>query len=216
MDHVAQRELVIPELLPADPAALVMDSTALLQAQLRGIGLWHAAREAIEESLFRPGLTREARLELARHLNVRRREHAALIAHIDATTDEGAGRLVSADKVRAVIAHRHAWTRDKLTAALLARDVDVVHVGDNGADAVGVCAAEQPTLLVLDELLTMRTGAEVVHEVQHLSPGTLIAAYVPHDGGIGSLLDAGAAVVATRQVPPVDVVDHLVTLISAR
>ncbi len=146
---------------------------------------------------------------------MRHREHAALIAHIFATTGGQPGPLVDAVPVRAVIAHRHPWTRDKLTAALVAHDVEVVHVGDNGADAVGVCVAEQPTLLVLDELLIMRTGAHVAHEVQHLSPRTLIAAYIPQDSGIGPLLNAGAALVATRQVPPVDLVDQLVTLVSA-
>jgi hypothetical protein len=90
-----------------------MDSNALLQARLRGIGLWHAAREAIEESLFRPGPTREARLDLARHLNVRHREHAALIAHIDATSGGQPGPLVNAVPVRAVIAHRHPCTREQ-------------------------------------------------------------------------------------------------------
>jgi hypothetical protein len=215
MGRLAHTVLVSPERCPAEPAALLLDWIGLLQAQLRGVGLWHAAREATEESLFRPGLTRETRLDLARRLNVRLREHEALIAHIDATTEGPPCPLMSKVPMRAVIAHRHACTRDRLTAALVDRDVDVVHAGNNGADAVGVCAAEQPTMLVLDEVLMLRTGAEVAHEVQHLSPGTFIAGYVPHDGGIAPLLDAGAAVVVTQQVPPVDVVDQLVTHISA-
>lgn len=190
------------------------DPLALLQAQLEGMELWHVARRSAEESLARPRLSREARMDVVRRLDVRRREFCALVDSVNAETAHD--RPMPAElPPRAVVAHRQAWLADRLAAELSAREVDVVHVGDNGADVVGVCVAEQPGLVVVHELLGMRTGPEVVHEIRQFCPRTLVAGYVSHESAAAPLRDAGATCVFTQRMPLGDVVDQLVARVTA-
>ncbi len=191
------------------------DPVALLQAQLEGIELWHVARRSAEESLERPQLSREARLDVTRRLAVRRREFDALIGQIGAALVDGLRPLPAALSSRAVVAHRQAWLADRLARELSGREVEVLHVGDNGADAVGVCVAEQPGLVVVHELLGMRTGREVVQEIRQFCPLSLIAGYVASDSAVGPMLDAGATAVFTHRVPPAELADRLAALLAA-
>jgi CheY-like chemotaxis protein len=61
---------------------------------------------------------------------------------------------------------------------------------DNGADAVGVVAAEQPDLLLVEDRLPMVSGEQVIAGVRTFSPNTLIAAQVAYSDRVGALLDA--------------------------
>ena len=191
------------------------DPTALLQAQLEGIELWHVARRSAEESLTRPRLSREARLDVTRRLAVRRREFEALIGQTKGALTDGLRPLPAALPSRAVVAHRQVWLADKLAAELSGRQVEVLHVGDNGADVVGVCVAEQPVLVVVHELLGMRTGREVVQEIRQFCPLSLVVGYVSSDSAVGPMLDAGATAVFTRRVPPAELADRLAALLAA-
>lgn len=191
------------------------DPLVLLQAQLEGMELWHVARRSAEESLARPQLSREARLDVARRLEVRRREFDALVGSIDAAMADRPRPLPAELQPRAVVAHRQPWLADKLAAELSDRGMDVVHVGDNGADVVGACVAEQPGLVVVHELLGMRTGGEVVHEIRQFCPHSLIAGYVSRGSAVAALLEAGATCVFTQRMPLGDVVDQLVARVTA-
>lgn len=185
----------------------------LLAAQLRGLDLWHAARRATAQSADAPGLSREARLDAGRRLDVRSREHLAIIERTARASQDALRPMSSAVPARAVVAHRHAWTRDQLAGQLTRRGVEVLCALENGADVVGVCVVEQPTLLVVDELLAMRSGREVSQEVARFCPNTVVGGYVPREDASAGMLEAGAAAVFTRQVPPADVADELVRLV---
>jgi hypothetical protein len=190
-------------------ATRITDQVELLTAQLRGLDLWHVARRAAEQSARKPGSGREARLDVARRLDVRRREHQAIVERLALGLDTDAGPMVVAVPARVVIAHRHVWSRNSLTAELTKRGVEVLCALDNGADAVGVCVAEQPAFLIVDELLAMRSGREVVAEVTQFCPRTFVAGYVRDEAAVGDLLEAGATTVFTRRVTPADLAESL-------
>jgi CheY-like chemotaxis protein len=183
----------------------------LLQAQLHAIDTWQATLAQARAAVVAPGMTREARLDASRRLEVRLREQQALIARTE--REPGDSPMRTSLPTRAVIAHRHAWTRDTLAEQLGAAGMHVLMTCDNGADAVGVSVAEQPHLLVVDALLAMRSGVEVCAESVRLYPHTLVAGYVNDSGAVGPLLDAGACTVFTRRVPPAEAVQNLLALL---
>lgn len=185
----------------------------LLAAQLAGIDAWHRRLHEARAAAQTPGLSREQRLDAARRLDVRLREQAALRAHAGSEHDCPFPLLQGGERLTAVVVHRHAWTRQQLVRGLSAAGAHVLDVGDNGADAVGTCVSAQPSVLVVDDRLAMRSGAEVLAEVRPLCPGTLLAGYVDHQPGVGQLLDAGAHLVSTRRVAPVDDVARLHELV---
>jgi hypothetical protein len=59
------------------------------------------------------------------------------------------------------------------------------------------------------------SGALRRKEERAYSPGTRIGAQVAHSGRVGTLLDARADAVGTRQVPPLDVAEQLLALVGA-
>lgn len=198
------------------PCAVVLTlPVELLTAQLLGLDLWHAARRRTEQSVHQPGMSREARLDADRRRDVRAREHLAIVERTALACQESLRPMPSTVPTRAVVAHRHAWTRDRLASELADRGVEVLCALENGADVVGVCVVEQPALLIVDELLAMRSGCEVSQEVARLSPNTVVGGYVPREDASAPLIEAGAAAVFTRQTPPAEVVDHLVGLVLA-
>ncbi|MDP9435881.1 MAG: hypothetical protein M3P93_12100, partial [Actinomycetota bacterium] len=154
-----------------------------------------------------------ARLDATRRLDVRRREHAAILARLEEAERDEPEQLAARVPARAVVAHRQQWTRDRLSADLRARDVDVLLACDNGADVLGTCVAEQPALLLVDELLAMRSGAEVVQEVRQFCPYTVVVGHVTDERGIGRLLDAGATAVFTARARPDRIVEEVVGLL---
>lgn len=117
---------------------------------------------------------------------------------------------------RAVVAHRHAWTTSRLTAALTDAGIEVVAVLDNGADVVGTCLAESPDVVVLEDLLAMRSGPETAALVRRYAPATVVAGLVASERAVGAMLDAGAQVVMTRRVPAQDLVRALEELLPTR
>lgn len=187
----------------------------MLAAQLRGLALWHAARRAGQQPTRSGRWIREDRLDARRRLDARQREHQAIMCRLDLALREAPEPMSSAVPSRAVVAHRHAWTRDKLSAELSKRGIDVLCAVDNGADAVGVCVVEQPSLLVVDELLAMRTGCEVAVDVRRFCSNTFVAGYVENEAAIGGLLDAGASTVYTRRTPPAVAVEQFAALLMA-
>ncbi len=115
-----------------------------------------------------------------------------------------------------VVAHRNAWFTGRLADALIGAGLEVVARLDNGAHAVGVAVAEPPDLLLVEDALPMLTGAAVVREVTACAPSVLIAAQVAHEDGIAAMLDAGAAAVWSRRVPPVDLAAGPLALLPPR
>lgn len=200
----------------ASRAPAVTDHADRLAAHLRGLELWHAARRHDEGVLAGPGLSRERRLDATHQLRVRQRQHEVIVERTAlALAATGDCSFYAYGRPRAVVAHRHEWTREKFGSELARAGFDVLGVVDNGADTVGLCVAEQPDLCVVDELLGMAAGPAVAAEVRQLSPRTLVAGYVQQEQAVGALLDAGASAVYCRRVPPAEVVAELAVSVAA-
>lgn len=196
----------------------VRGEAELLHDQLAGIHAWTAARRAAklaEEATLTLGRSREAGLDLSRRADVLRREHEALVErtaqHLRASRELAAATAAA----RAVIAHRSEWFRTRLADELRTGGIDVVAIVENGADAVGLVAAEQPDLLFVEERLPMLNGVDVLREVSLFAPRTVAAAQVEVDSGIAAVLEAGARSAFTRRVPPAEVALELRRLVSA-
>ncbi|MCW2621445.1 MAG: hypothetical protein JWL64_1047 [Frankiales bacterium] len=142
------------------------------------------------------GASREQRMDAARRAEALEREFEAMTAHLDHPPDVPAGA------VRAVIAHRNTWFTGKFAAALAERGIVVVAAVQDGADAVGITIAEQPDLLLVEDVLARLPGSDVVRRVRQLVPDTLCLAQVGADEGLPTMLEAGAQVAWTRKVPP--------------
>jgi CheY-like chemotaxis protein len=183
--------------------------------QLAALDAFHAARHAAEAAAAAAARSRELRMDAARRLEVLRREHDAVVARAHEQLRRTGELLRGALPPRVVLAHRNEWFVDRVRHVLLDRGFDVVAQVDNGADAVGVVVAEQPDVVLVEDTLTMVPGAQVVGELRSLSPQVLIAAQVAHSDRVGTLLDAGADTVFTRQMPPAQVASRMAALVGA-
>jgi hypothetical protein len=191
----------------------------ILSDQLAGIDAWLAvwrAEGGAEDGRDDGARSREARLDVSRRRDVLRRQHEAIVRRTEQDLT-GAERVVpsAAPPPRAVLAHRSEWFRDKVGQALTGRRISVVAELDNGADAVGVCVAEQPDLLLVEDKLVMLNGEEVLRQVDRFSPATLAVAQVSHDEQVHRLLHAGARAAYTRRIPPQDVAEQMVAMVRA-
>lgn len=184
-------------------------------AQVRAIDHWNRSRRLVERAAETTSMTRQMRVEAGYRAESRRREHAALIARAHqqlAATGQPADPM---RHVRLVIAHRNAWLRDKVTTRLRERGVEVVASVADGADAAGAIVAEQPELVLVEDLLPSLRGHDLVRRARSFSPDSIIAAQVADSGGVEGIIDAGAHAVFTRRVPPVEVADELLGCLDA-
>lgn len=186
----------------------------LLLRQVAAIDVWTRTRRDQQQTLLTEPISREGRLDAARQLEALDRAHASLVARLDLALAADVGALQASTAPRAVLAHRHEWFVQKLAEALTELGIRVLAVLDNGADAVGAVVAEQPELLLVEEALPMLTGQQVIAETAFFSPATLAVVQVSQGDRVGSLLDAGARMALTRQVPPADVAAQMVALLD--
>ena len=187
----------------------------LARQQLDAIDRWHEARRATQETAQRTTASREARMDLARRLDVIRAEHRAIVERTDAQLRSSVELLQRTTPRRAIVVHRNAWFIDKVAADLGLREIEVVARLSNGAEAVGAVVAEQPDLLLVEDSLPMMSGEDVVREVRTFAPSTRIGAQVAYDDRIAAMLEAGAHSAYTRRVPPADVAAALAALLPA-
>jgi CheY-like chemotaxis protein len=200
--------------LPVRPTSPGRSQLDLLSAQVRGIDAWHRSNRLSQDAAEVIGLTREMRLDLSHRMEARRREHAALVARVDAQL-RASGQLVPVRRpVRVVVAHRNAWLAGKVTARLEERGVVVVGTFGDGADAAGTIVAEQPELVFLEDRLPSLAGSDLVRRVRECSPTTVIGAQVEDSRGVAPLVDVGAHAVFTRRIPPLEVADQLFACLS--
>lgn len=208
---------------PAAPSAAVAGAPArrarteldLAAQQLDAIARFNAARHTAEQAAAAVARSRELRMDVARSLEVLRREHDAVVRRAAEQLHVTGSLLSATAERRVVIAHRNAWFVGKLADALRDRGLLVVAHVDNGADAVGIAVAEQPDLLVVEDTLAMVPGEQVVRDVRSYCPETLVAAQVAHGDRVAALLHAGAATVFTRQVPPLEAARSIFELLDA-
>ena len=201
---------------PAGPVWRPRSGPEVIRDQVAGIDAWNRARRALELALDADQAgagSREMRLDLARQLDVLRRQQQAIVERTEQHL-RGSDRLLQATApARAVIAHRNDWFSGKVTVALRGHGIEVVAQLDNGADAVGVSVAEQPDLLLVEDKLAMINGEDVVRQVRQYAPSTIAAAQVSFEGGIPAFLDAGAVTAFPRRIPPGDVAKDLAELV---
>ena len=186
--------------------------TDLVAAQLRAIDAWNLARGTALRAREVAGVSREVRLDLSRRLDVLRAQHDAIVERAEAHLRGSIGLLDRHHVTRTVVVHRSEWFTDKVSAGLATRGVEVVARLSNGAQAIGCVVAEQPDLLLVEDVLAMVPGVEVVREARQFSPETRIGAQVEHESGIAEILEAGASAAWARRVPPADVASGLLAL----
>ena len=116
----------------------------LARQQLAAIDRWHEARRATQQAAQRTAASREARMDLARRLDVVRAEHRAIVERTDAQLRTSVELLQRTTPRRAIVVHRNSWFMDKVAADLGLRSIEVVARLTNGAEAVGAVVAEQP------------------------------------------------------------------------
>jgi CheY-like chemotaxis protein len=211
-DHTDRRPDAGPDVTTATTASRT--DVDLARQQLEAIDRWHDARRSAQEAAHRTTASREARMDLARRLDVIRAEHRAIVERTDAQLRSSVELLQRTTPRRAIVVHRNAWFMDKVAADLALRRIHVVAKLANGAEAVGAVVAEQPDLLLVEDSLPMMSGEDVVREVRSFAPLTRIGAQVAHDARIAVLLDAGAHSAYTRRVPPADVATALAELLG--
>ena len=202
--------------VPAAPDWKPRTELDLAAQQLLAVERFNRARQMREQAAAAAARSREMRMDTTRSLDVLRREHDAVVRRAHEQLQATGQLLHDLAPRRAVLAHRDDWFSDRLARMLERRGVQVVAGTDNGADAVGLVIAEQPDLLLVEDTLVMLPGVEVIREVRHFAPGTVVTAQAAHGDRVVHLLDAGAAAVFTRQVPPTDVARALLELVGAR
>lgn len=180
--------------------------------QLQAIESFTRAQRTALDASAAAARSRELRMDNARKLEVLGREHQALIARADEQLRLSGDLLRVAAQRRVILAHRNEWFLGKVAGLLQDGGWDVVARLDNGADTIGVAVAEQPELVLVEDALAMVPGEQVVREIRRFCPQTVVAAQVAYGDRVAALLEAGAATVWTRQVPPRDVARELMEL----
>jgi hypothetical protein len=188
----------------------------LTQAQLRAIDAWNAAQRAQLAAADAVGLTREMRLDLTRRMDARRREQEAVLARAAEQLCHSGELLEPQPRVRAVLAHRNAWLRDRVATRLVEQGVVIAGLFEDGADTAGTVVVEQPDLLLVEDRLPTLAGVQVVRRTREFAPRTVIGVQVLDGGSVPAFVDAGASAVFTRRIPPVEIADQLLACLTGR
>ena len=208
-----QRRADVPDVRVEHVPRQPRSELVLAAQQLSAVDSWHRAR-AKQEAMATGMSSRESRMDLARRMEVLRRQHEAIIRRSEEQLRSSGRTISDTAATRAVIVHRNEWFTGKVVAGLQALGIAVVSQLDNGADAVGTVVAEQPDLLLVEDNIPMQPGPDVVRLARLYSPDTVIAAHVAYDDRVRIMLDAGAQVAYTRRVPPAEVAEALGQLLE--
>jgi CheY-like chemotaxis protein len=195
------------------PKPSVRTDNERLLDQLAGISAWLQARADSELQLVEAG-SREMRLDRARRLDVMRRQHCGLVQATERQLRESGSPLRSTTAPRVVIVHRNDWFKDKVSSGLREGGIHIVAELVNGAEAVGLVVAEQPDVLLVEDKLPMLGALDVLAEVRRFAPKTRVVVQVGTDSQIGAFLETGPCTVFTRRIPPADIVDGILDLLS--
>ncbi|MCW2779246.1 MAG: hypothetical protein JWN17_2971 [Frankiales bacterium] len=213
------RTAVVPSVtapLAVPPGWRPRSELDLVAQRLEAVSRFHEVRHASEQLREASGRTREQREALQRRHDVLRRQHRAVLERTAEQLGETARLLRPRTVPRVVLAHSDAHFRDVVADVLRDHGLDVMASVEGGAEAVGVCIAEQPDLLLVEDGLSLQSGDGVVRDVQVYSPGTVVVAQVARGARVAALLEAGAASVFAGPVPPHEVARDLRRLVSSR
>jgi CheY-like chemotaxis protein len=186
----------------------------LLQAQRDGVSAWQVASRAREVFEGNRRESREAKIDARRRLDALRRANVALVTRSKAVVVSG--DVLQDAAPRAVVVHRQDWMRGKLALGLRGQGLRVVAEAADGADGLGISIAEQPDLVLIEDRVPSMTTTEVLRSLREFAPGTVTAAQVEHDDEVGDMLDAGAAAVFSRRMPPAQLCEQIVQFLKAQ
>ena len=114
-----------------------------------------------------------------------------------------------------MLAHRSPWFRGRTAQELGALGVEVVEV-DDGAAAVGVVLAEQPNLVLVEDLLPSYPGREVLRRLRTEAPAVHVAVQLSDSRDLQGYLALGACAAFSRRIAPADVGAELLHCLTAR
>ena len=193
----------------SEPLYARRTAAQLRQDRRRGIAAW---REAVTLSEQQPAgrESREASTEARRRLEALQLTNATLERRAEGVA------LADTGTVRAVVVHRLEWMRERLAAGLSDHGIAVIGSEQDGAVALGITIAEQPDLLVVEDRLPSVPAVELVRSLKLFAPSTLAAAQVEHPDAGEALIEAGAAAVFSRRIPPQDVCAQLALCLRER
>lgn len=194
---------------PRAPEVLARDQdTAVARYLAHSLELAEARAKAQELS----ATSREQRLDLARRTEARRREHE-VVQRLSAQRIAEARALVESTP-RAVLAHRSSWLRTQVATGLRSAGCTVVASLDNGAEASGAVIAEQPDLVLLEDLLPSMPGQQIARRARAFAPKALVAAQVSAVEQVEQFRQAGAVAVFTRSATPAVIVERLLRCLA--
>ena len=176
----------------------------LVADQLSGLlGYFHERRTASLPS------TGEPSREVRRGHEARLREHEALMEWSRRQLEDGIAFDAGPVTPRAVIAHRSDWFRGKIAEGLARQGIRVVAEVEDPAHACGVAIAEQPDIVVVEGNHPKMAGLDALTRITTLAGHAVIGVQTRDGESVEQYLDAGAAAVFTRRVPPAYVVNDL-------
>jgi len=193
-------------------------SVELILDQVRAIGSWVQDPVGHQPGCAPKGgrVPREMRLDLAGELEALRATHAAVVARAELQLGQTGDPMWADSSCRAVLAHRDVWWRERVADCLTAQGVQVIAKAGDGVDAVGVLVVEQPDLVVVQDLLPLLPGLQVVRQARRYAPTSLIAAHLLDSRQAQPFLTAGADVAFNRLDRPGEVAEQLVALLRDR
>ncbi len=193
-------------------------SVELILDRVRAIGSWVQDPVGHQPACAPKGgrVPRQMRLDLAGELAARRATHAAVLARAELQLRQTGDLMWADSSCRAVLAHRDVWWRERVADCLSALGVQVIAKAGDGVDAVGALVVEQPDLIVVQDLLPLLPGLQVVRQARRYAPSSLIAAHLLDSRQAQSFLSAGADVAFSRPDRPGEVAEQLVALLRDR
>ncbi|HTL23624.1 MAG TPA: hypothetical protein VL281_06265 [Mycobacteriales bacterium] len=181
----------------------------VLLAQLTGIAALLHHRQAMDGELARGSREQDRDHRLREEVVLRQLEAAVERTRVR-MAEAGDAPMDLEVPARALVAHSRRWVVDRAAECFEALGFEVVGRTDNGADAVGIAAAEQPDVALLGDTLVMERCEEVVWDIRAVSPATLIGVHGSDPLHLAELLDQGADLMFAAGVPPETMAQDLV------
>jgi CheY-like chemotaxis protein len=180
-----------------------------LARQQAAAAAWTRQAQLLAELAEAETTSREERMDAQRRLEALHRTQEALQSRTRDHADPQPN-----DRPRAVLVHRNAWLRDKLTLELAELGVHVLAEAEDGADGLGIAIAEQPDIVLVEDRLPSLPAVELVSALREYVTGALVAVHVEHQEGVPAVVEAGADAVFCRRVPPAAMADELARLLE--
>jgi NarL family two-component system response regulator LiaR len=118
-------------------------------------------------------------------------------------------KRIMTDKITLILADDHAMVRKGLTAFLAtAKDIEVMAVASNGAEAVAAAKKHAPDVVLLDLFMPDQPALETVCQIKKSSPRSQIVMVTSHEGDeyVVPMTQAGAISYILKDTTPEDLI----------